>query len=126
MNEMKQEPLTGTPEEVDEATANVAGTATRRPVPKRLLRLVLLLIVPLLLIIGGGYYWLASGGRVSTDDAAIKQDIVSVSAQVNGPITEVAVRNGQTVQQGALRAPTCLAERVTRVIATPSPPSRRR
>ena len=53
-----------------------------------------MLLVPLLLLIGGGYYWLASGGSVSTDDAAIKQDIVSVSAQVNGPIVEVAVRNG--------------------------------
>ena len=39
---------------------------------------------------------------MSTDDAAIKQDIVSVSAQVNGPIVQVAVRNGQIVKQGDL------------------------
>ena len=32
----------------------------------------------------------------------VKQDIVSVSAQVNGPITEVAVRNGQHVKRGDL------------------------
>jgi membrane fusion protein (multidrug efflux system) len=61
-----------------------------------------MLIVPLLLLAGGGYYWLASAGKVSTDDAAIKQDIVSVSAQVNGPITEVAVKNGQHVKKGDL------------------------
>ena len=67
-----------------------------------MLRIALMLIVPLLLVIGGGYYWLASGGKVSTDDAQIKQDIVSVSAQVNGPITQVAVRNGQQVKQGDL------------------------
>ncbi|MEO6582668.1 MAG: HlyD family secretion protein [Sphingomicrobium sp.] len=102
MNEMKQEPLTGAPEKVDETTAEVAATAAGPRAPKRMLRLGLMLIVPMLLIIGGGYYWLASGGRVSTDDAAIKQDIVSVSAQVNGPITAVAVRNGQTVKQGAV------------------------
>ena len=60
------------------------------------------LMLPLLLIVGGGYYWFASGGKVSTDDAAIKQDIVSISAQVNGPITQVAVRNGQHVKQGDL------------------------
>jgi membrane fusion protein (multidrug efflux system) len=102
MNEMKQEPLAGAPEVVDETTAEVAAKAAGPRVPRRLLRNVLMLIVPLLLIIGGGYYWLASGGSVSTDDAAIKQDIVSVSAQVNGPIIQVAVRNGQSVRQGDL------------------------
>ena len=102
MNEMKQEPLTGTPEAVDGPTAEVAATASGKRSPKRMLRIVLMLIVPLLLVIGLGYYWLASGGSVSTDDSQIKQDIVSVSAQVNGPIVQVAVRNGQTVKQGEL------------------------
>ena len=45
-----------------------------------------MLIVPALLIIVGGYYWLTSGGSVSTDDAQVKQDIVSVSPQVNGQV----------------------------------------
>ena len=102
MNEMKQEPLAGAPQDVDAATAEVAGSASKRGTPKRMLRLALMLIVPLLLVIGGGYYWLASGGSVATDDAQVKQDIVSVSAQVNGPITQVAVRNGQSVKQGDL------------------------
>ena len=100
MNEMKQEPLAGAPQAVDAATAEVAAGAARSP--RRMLRVALMLFVPLLLVLGGGYYWLASGGSVSTDDAAIKQDIVSVSAQVNGPIIEVAVRNGQTVKRGEL------------------------
>ncbi|MEO5612165.1 MAG: HlyD family secretion protein [Sphingomicrobium sp.] len=102
MNEMKQEPLAGAPQEVDAATAEVAATAAAPRAPKRVLRIGLMLIVPLLLVIGLGYYWLASGGSVSTDDSQIKQDIVSVSAQVNGPIIQVAVRNGQSVKQGAL------------------------
>ena len=45
-------------------------------------------------MLGGGYYWLTSGGSVSTDDAQVKQDIVSVSPQVNGQIVQVFVRNG--------------------------------
>ena len=102
MNEMKQEPLTGAPQEVDAATADIAAGATERSRRRPSLRIVLMLIVPLLLVVGLGYYWLASGGSVSTDDSAIKQDIVSVSAQVNGPIVQVAVRNGQTVKQGDL------------------------
>jgi membrane fusion protein (multidrug efflux system) len=101
MNEMKRESLGGAAVEVDQSTGGIA-VSERAPAPKRMLRVVLLLIVPLLLLAGGGYYWLASAGKVSTDDAAIKQDIVSVSAQVNGPIVEVAVRNGQRVKQGDL------------------------
>jgi membrane fusion protein (multidrug efflux system) len=59
-----------------------------------------MLIVPALLIVGGAYYWLTSGGSVSTDDAQIKQDIVSVSAQVTGPVQHVYVRNGSKVRKG--------------------------
>ena len=62
----------------------------------------LMLIVPALLILGGGYYWLTSGGSVSTDDAQVRQDIVSVSPQVNGQVVEVFVRNGARVKRGDL------------------------
>ena len=58
---------------------------------------IIMLIVPALLIVAGGYYWLTSGGSVSTDDAQVKQDIVSVSPQVNGQVVEVFVRNGAHV-----------------------------
>jgi membrane fusion protein (multidrug efflux system) len=37
---------------------------------------------------------------VGTDNAAVKQDIVSVSAQINGPISEVDVKNGDVVKRG--------------------------
>ncbi|HSR00701.1 MAG TPA: HlyD family secretion protein [Sphingomicrobium sp.] len=74
----------------------------RIPGGKGVLRTVLMLIVPALLLIGGGYYWLTSGGSVSTDDAQIKQDIVSVSPQVNGQIVQVFVRNGAHVKRGDL------------------------
>jgi membrane fusion protein (multidrug efflux system) len=72
------------------------------PAGKGLLRTVLMLIVPALLLIGGGYYWLTSGGSVSTDDAQVKQDIVSVSPQVNGQVVQVFVRNGAKVKRGDL------------------------
>ena len=63
-------------------------------------RLLLIWIVPVLILLGGLGYWLMSGDSVSTDNAAVKQDIVSVSAQVNGPVVEVAVRNGVQVKRG--------------------------
>lgn len=63
-------------------------------------RTFLMLIVPAILIIGGAYYWLTSGGSVSTDDAQVKQDIVSVSPQVNGQVVQAFVRNGSRVNRG--------------------------
>src|SRR3982750_4906440 len=93
MNKMATEPMTGT------ATAETVEVKRDR---KGLIRTILLLIVPALLIIGGGYYWLSSGGSVATDDAQVKQDIVSVSPQVNGPVVQVLVRNGARVTRGQL------------------------
>ena len=99
---MKQEKIEGTPTEVDEATAAAVADAARveEPAKKRWLRPLLMLIVPALLLLGGVYYWISSSGTVSTDNAAVKQDIVSVSAQVNGPVIAVAVKNGDRVKRG--------------------------
>ena len=65
-------------------------------------RTMLMLSIPLLLAAVGLYFWLTSGATVSTDNAAVKQDIVSVSAQVNGPVIDVAIRNGVQVKRGDL------------------------
>ena len=67
---------------------------------KRPWRLVLMLSVPLLLAIVGGYYWLTSGRYVSTDNAYVQQDMVSVAPEVNGIITEVLVHENQRVHRG--------------------------
>jgi membrane fusion protein, multidrug efflux system len=98
MNKMATEPLSGA------ATAEAPSVrrAFRLPAGKGSLRTILMLIVPALLIVGGSYYWLTSGGSVSTDDAQVKQDIVSVSPQVNGQIVQVFVRKGARVKRGDL------------------------
>jgi membrane fusion protein, multidrug efflux system len=98
MNKMATEPMTG----AEALEAPETGPRIKLPAGKGLLRTILLLIVPALLILGGGYYWLTSGGSVSTDDAQVKQDIVSVSPQVNGQIVQVFVRNGAKVKRGDL------------------------
>jgi membrane fusion protein, multidrug efflux system len=72
----------------------------RKPAGRNWTRTIVMLIVPAILIIGGVYYYLTSGGSVSTDDAQVKQDIVSVSAQVTGPIQQAFVRNGRDVKKG--------------------------
>ena len=60
----------------------------------------LMLAVPLLIAAVGLYFYLISGKTVGTDKAYVKQDIVSVSTQVNGPVSEVFVRENERVKFG--------------------------
>ena len=78
--------------------ARVAETAPKASWRTRLLMFGL----PLALIAGGAGWWLTSGGSVSTDNAYVQMDKVSVAAEVGGRITEVAVRDGQQVAKGQL------------------------
>jgi membrane fusion protein (multidrug efflux system) len=97
MNKMATEPM---------APADVVEEAPKRrrrvkvPQGRGSLKTIVMLIVPAILIAIGAYWWLTSGGSVSTDDAQIRQDIVSVSPQVNGQVVEVRVRNGAKVKRG--------------------------
>jgi membrane fusion protein (multidrug efflux system) len=97
MNKMQTEPLT--PGEAAEAPKR---NRVKADGGRNWIKTIVMLIVPAILIIGGSYYWLTSGGSVSTDDAQIKQDIVSVSPQVNGQVVAVFVRNGAHVKRGDL------------------------
>ena len=103
MNRMKSEKLEGTevetPEDVPAAVENTTIVESR---PRSFRRIGMMLIVPLLIVAGVVYYFFAGAGSVSTDNAAVKQDIVSVSAQVNGPIVDVRVKNGDHVKRGDL------------------------
>jgi len=88
--------------ETRDADAEAPAKARKARKPVRRKRTIAMLIVPLLLLAGGLYYWLASADSVSTDNAQVKQDIVAVSAQVGGPVVEVAVENGDRVKRGDL------------------------
>ena len=69
---------------------------------KRRWPLALMLSVPLVLLAVGGYFWLTSGRYVSTDNAYVEQDMVSVAPEVNGVIAEVLVHENQHVRRGQL------------------------
>jgi len=61
-----------------------------------------MLVVPLILIAGGVGYWISLQGKVSTDNAYIKQDKVSISPLVGGTITGVYVKENDLVSAGQL------------------------
>lgn len=65
-------------------------------------RLMLMISLPLILMALAGWYFLAGAGKVTTDNAYVRQDKISVSADVSGRIAEVAVAENQQVVKGAL------------------------
>src|SRR3954452_18197638 len=80
-----------------ERAAEAAPETERR---RRPWKLILMLSVPLILLAIGGYMWLTSGRYVSTDNAYVQQDMVSVAPEVNGVIQEVLVHENQRVRRG--------------------------
>lgn len=65
-------------------------------------RFLIMLSVPAALLIGGLLYWQSLQGQVSTDNAYIHVDKISVSAEVSGKIVEVLVKENQHVKAGDL------------------------
>ena len=78
------------------------GTIDETASPRRWGRLALMLAVPLAILIGGVVYWQGLQGKVATDNAYVKQDKVSISAEVSGKIAQVFVKEGQVVKPGDL------------------------
>lgn len=69
---------------------------------RRWRRVLLMLTVPVLLLAGGTYYFIINDHFVSTDNAYVKEDKVSLSAEVSGRIVAVAVKENQRVNAGDL------------------------
>jgi len=65
-------------------------------------KLGLMLSLPIALLIGGLAYWQSLQGQVSTDNAYVHLDKVSISAQVGGQIVDVLVKENQHVKAGDL------------------------
>ena len=88
--------------EADPAIGRDKVSETPAPARKPWARWALMLVVPLALAAGALLYWQSLAGKVSTDNAYIKQDMVAVSAEVGGRIVEAMVTDGAVVQSGQL------------------------
>ena len=82
-----------------EAAINAPKRPTRAA---RLRKFALMAVVPLLLVTGGVWYYAANDHYVSTDNAYVQQDKVSISAELSGRIVEVGVKEDQPVKAGQL------------------------
>lgn len=65
-------------------------------------KLILMTVIPLCLVAGASIYFYLTAQYVATDNAYIKQDKVSVSAEVSGLIVEVKVSENQHVAAGEM------------------------
>lgn len=66
------------------------------------MRLLVTLSVPVLLILGAVIYYLANDQYVSTDNAYVQQDRISIAPEVTGRVLEVAVKENQHVNAADL------------------------
>ncbi|WP_371381325.1 HlyD family secretion protein [Sporomusa aerivorans] len=60
--------------------------------------------VVILLIIAGVWWWVTAAGRISTEDARVKSNIVNVSTKVPGQIEELQLSEGDHVEAGQIMA----------------------
>ena len=66
------------------------------------IRLVLMVVIPVAAALGGGYVYISGQRFVASENAYVKSDKVTISAEVSGALTEVAVHEHDTVKQGQL------------------------
>jgi membrane fusion protein (multidrug efflux system) len=73
------------------------------PAPKKVRKtrnLVLWILGPAMVLCIGGYMYLTGGRYVSTDNAYVEADHVTIAPQIGGRVTEVLVRENQAVKAG--------------------------
>jgi membrane fusion protein (multidrug efflux system) len=92
----------GGPNQSGQRPGQTAATPPPAPPKNNRRRFLIMGSVPLLLLIVGGWLWLSGGRYVSTDNAYVQQNRVTVTAQVSGRIVEAPVRENEAVATGAL------------------------
>lgn len=86
--------------EIQPLAADTIEVVRTPPRTRNWRRLGLMLSVPVLIALGGGYLWFTSGRYISTDNAYVRQDMISISPDVTGRIVSVNVRENQRVKAG--------------------------
>jgi len=74
--------------------------ATLTDALRKRMRFILLVVVPVIAVVTGLVFYMMGGRYVSTDDAYVHAAKLMVSTDVSGLVSEVDVREGQTVKAG--------------------------
>lgn len=77
--------------------------AVKRSGLKRLIiRVFLLIVIPLIAIVMGANWYEKTGRFVETENAYVKSNVIAISADIDGRVTDVFVDENQTVGKGTL------------------------
>jgi membrane fusion protein, multidrug efflux system len=87
--------------DTDKPAALPASRSKRRLV-RFIIRLVLMVVVPVAAALFGAQVYVAGQRFVSSENAYVKSDKTTISAEVSGSLTEVAVKEHDNVKQGQL------------------------
>jgi membrane fusion protein, multidrug efflux system len=69
---------------------------------QRVRKWTVMAVVPLILISGAVYYYVSNDHYVSTDNAYVQQEKISIAAEIGGKIVEVGVKENQKIEAGDL------------------------
>jgi membrane fusion protein (multidrug efflux system) len=86
----------------DDFSNDITSDLTEAPRPKRLRAVLIILLI--LALAGGFFAWKYFSARESTDDAQIEGHVHPMAARVGGTIINVAVKDNQWVEAGAVLA----------------------
>src|ERR1700687_3883804 len=99
-SELKARPEDRKPEARPSDEPPLVPAASDSVTPKKSLRRPLMFaLLPLVLIVGG-YFYVRGGAVMSTDNAYVQADMVGLSTDVSGIVTEVLVHDNQNVAKG--------------------------
>ncbi len=76
-----------------------AAKAPVKPTRKQRIRRILFALLPIA-IVAGGYYYVIGGQIMSTENAYVQADMVGISTDVSGIVSEIKVRDNQKVAAG--------------------------
>jgi membrane fusion protein (multidrug efflux system) len=82
-------------------TAETAPRPLLARLRRTLLRLVLLIVVPLIAIVAASHFYFAGGRFIVSENAYVKADIISISADTAGRVIAVAVDDNTQVTSGS-------------------------
>jgi membrane fusion protein (multidrug efflux system) len=86
------------PVPLEEARGNHLTTSA--PAPKKSRRRTLMFALLPVALIAGGYFYVTGGAVMSTDNAYVQADMVGLSTDVSGIVTQILVHDNQKVAKG--------------------------
>lgn len=82
------------------APAVLVETSTRPRLGRKLLRVFLISLLPIVAVLSGAYWYIIGARYISTDNAYVKAGKATISAEVEGRIATIFVRENQDVSAG--------------------------